>query len=304
MEKKTHVIIASVVLSVLVWLSVSMNSQYSVAIRVPFRLSGLPQNISPASPVPHSILVRVRGTGWQLASSYLSTASNIDFDASSLERKRILLTGKELAYSLDIGSSAEVLSFTPDSIVIILDTVIAKKIPLLSRAYVIPHDGFMIGGKPEVDPDSVTISGAKKLLEGINSWFTEPKRFRNAINPIDTKIALDDSLGGLIKFDAAQAEVKIDVEQIAENTYKNIPIKILNNADSVGILLLPPTVDITIRGGINAMSAITADSLTATLDYNSLIHSRFPHIDPDIKAPSAFQVISVHPDSVEFVIRK
>lgn len=304
MEKKTHVIIASIVLSILVWLSVSMNNQYSVAVKVPFRVIGLQKNIALANPVPRTISVRVRGTGWQLASSFLSTGSSIDFDASNLERKRILLTGKELAYSLDLGSSAEVLNFTPDSILISFDTVITKRIPLLSRVEVAPRDGFMIGGEPFLNPDSVTISGARRLLDRIDYWFTDPKRFKNVINSIDTKVSLVDSLTGLVELDVKQAEVKIDVEQIAENTYKNVPIKILNNKDSLQILLLPPTVDVTIRGGVNMMSDITSDSLSASLDYINLVNSLSSHIEPEIKAPDAFQVIAVHPDSIEFVIRR
>ncbi len=190
MEKKTHVIIASIVLSILVWLSVSMNNQYSVTIRVPFRVSGFQRNIALANPVPKSISVRVRGTGWQVASSYLSTASSIDFDASNLEKRKILLTSAELAYSLDLGSSAEVVSFTPDSIWLILDTVITKRIPLLAKVDVVPHDGFIVRGKPVIQPDSVTISGAKRVVDGIDFWPTELKRFRNVINSVDTRVLL------------------------------------------------------------------------------------------------------------------
>ena len=304
MEKKTHVIIASLVLSILVWLSVSMNNQYSVTIRVPFRVSGLQRNIALSAPVPRSILVRARGTGWQLASSLLSTASSIDFDVSSLERKKTLLTAKELAYSLDLGSSAEVLNFTPDSILISLDTEIAKKVPLISRVEVVPHEGFMVSGEPVISPDSVIISGARKLLDGIDSWFTQPKRFKNVINSVDAKVNLIDSLVGLVKLDATEAEVKIDVEQITENTYKNIPLKILNNNDSMQVLLLPPAVDVTIRGGIKMMSDITVDSLSASLNYKNLVGSVSPYMRPNVNAPPAFQVIAVHPDSIEFVIRK
>jgi YbbR domain-containing protein len=304
MEKKTHVIIASLVLSILVWLSVSMNNQYSVSIKVPFKVSGLRRNVALANPVPHAVSVRVRGTGWQLASSLVSTSSSIDFDASAVERKRILLTSKELAYSLDLGSSAEVLNFIPDSIVISLDTVITKRIPLLSRVEVIPHEGFMINGQPILIPDSVTISGARRLVDKIDYWFTETKKFKNVINSVDTKAALSDSLSGLVKIDAVRAEVRVDVEQIAENTYKEIPIKIVNNRDSLQILLLPPMVDVTIRGGVNMMTEMASDSISASLDYKDLVNSLSSYITPRVNAPRAFQVIAVHPDSIEFVIRK
>jgi YbbR domain-containing protein len=162
----------------------------------------------------------------------------------------------------------------------------------------------MVRGEPIIQPDSVAISGAKRVVDGIYSWPTEPKKFKNVTNSVDTKVLLSDSLARLIKLDAAQAEVKIDIEQITENTYKSIPVKILNNRDSAQILLLPPTVDVTIRGGINMMSDITADSLIVSLDYNNLIGSLSSRAEPDVKVPPEFQVIGVHPDTLEFVIRK
>ncbi|MFZ1081056.1 MAG: hypothetical protein WAO19_03935 [Candidatus Kryptoniota bacterium] len=305
MEKKTHVIVASIILSILVWLSVSMNNEYSVALRLPFRVSDLPDNIALANVVPRTILVRVRGTGWQIASSYLSTNSSIDVDASNLDNRRIVLTSRELGYSLDLGSAAEVVSFTPDTVAITLDTIISKLVPVVTtKIGVAPRSGFTVVGQPEITPDSITISGARSVVNKINSWQTEPKKFRNVINEIDTKLPLSDSLSGLVKLSTQEANVKIDVEQIAENTYKNIPIHILNNKDSTKILLLPPAIDLTIRGGINTMSDLTPDSFGVTVDYNDLANSASSHIRPNVELPATLQLITIQPDSIEFVIRK
>lgn len=304
MEKKTHVIVASLILSILTWLSVSMNNEYSVAVRVPFRVNNLPDGIALARPVPYTILIRIRGTGWQLASAYLSTTSAINIDASNLEKRRTVLTSRELGYSLNLSSSAEVVSFTPDTVTITLDTVISKVVPIASGIEVIPRKGFMIVGEPQITPDSITISGAQKLLDGINAWYTESRRFKNVMNEVDMRLSLSDSLKGLIKLEMQQVKLKIDIEQIAENTYKNVQVKVLNNSDSVQVLLLPPTVDVTVRGGINAMSEMTSDSLRATVNYKALVYSTSSYIHPNIEMPPTMRAIAIQPDSIEFVIRK
>ncbi len=267
-------------------------------------MSGLSENTALANRVPRTVLVRIRGTGWQLASSDYFAATNIDYDVSNVEKKRVTLTGRELGYSLNLGSSAEVLSFTPDSILITLDTVVTKKVPIISRVLAIPRDGFMVARAVSVYPDSVTISGAGKLLEGVDFWFTNPKDYKNVINSIETKVPLVDSLRGLVSLNVNQVVVNIDIEQVTENTYKNIPITIKSIPDSAGILLLPPTVDVTIRGGINMIADLTADSLKATVSYRDLMSSGSPRLRPRVTVPSGFEVIAVQPDSVEFVIRK
>lgn len=304
MEKKSHAIIASIILSILVWLSVSMNYQYSVAVRVPFRVSDLPANLSLANAVPRHVLVRIRGIGWQVASSYLSTTASINFDASTLTKKRILLTSRDLGYSLDVGSSAEVLGFDPDTILISVDSTVTKKVPIVARIDVDPREGFMMVGSPKVTPDSVALTGARKLLNGIDAWYTQPRDFKKVINGISATIPLSDTLGGIVDVGASEANVKVDVEQIADNTYHNIQIEIVDNPDSANILLLPPTVDVTVRGGINDMADVTSDSFKVTVNYHRLINSTSTYFRPDIEAPAALQVIAVKPDSIQFIIRK
>ncbi len=304
MEKKTHVIVASVFLSVLVWLSVSMNNQYSVAVRVPFRVTELPEGISLASPIPQSIVVRIRGTGWQVASSYLSATASINFDASTMNKRQLLLTSRDLGYSLDVGSSAEVLGFEPDTVQISVDSTTTKRVPVIPRIDVIPREGFTVVSDPAVDPDSVTITGARRLLSRIEVWYTQRREFKKTINGIDATIPLSDTLTGIVTVNAREANVRVSVEQVADNIYRNIPVKITDNTDSTKIILLPPTVDVTVRGGINEMADVNSDSFSVTADYNRLIHSTSAYFQPTVEAPAQLQVIDVKPDSIEFIIRK
>lgn len=304
MEKKTHAIVASVILSILVWLSVSMNNQYSVSVSIPFRVNNLPANLSLAAPVPRHVQVRIRGTGWQLASSYLSTTAAINFDASNITKRILILTSRDLGYSLDVGSSAEVLGFDPDTVTIRLDTRITKKVPVVPMIDVEPRDGFMVVGKPEVTPDSVTITGARNLVNRMQYWETQPRTFKRVINAINATIPLSDTLSGIVLVAAREASVRVDVEQVADNTYSNIPVKVTDNSDSVNILLLPPTVNVTVRGGINEMANVTPDSFSASANYLNLVRAHSPYFRPSVIAPRQLQIIEVSPDSIEFIIRK
>lgn len=304
MEKKTHVIVASLILSILLWLSVSMNDEYTVNMRVPLKVSDLPGNVALASPIPRTVLVRVRGTGWQLASSYLSSTSSINLDIPNFDRRRIVFTGSELGYSLELGSAAQVLGFTPDSIVVTLDKIISKRVPIVPKVSIQPHAGYMVVGTTTITPDSVTVSGALRLLMNLDAWYTQERQFKNVMNEIDITLPLSDTLAGITKLDSRSIRFTSDVEQIAENTYKDIRIKILNEHDSSKILLLPPTVNVTLRGGLGIMAQVTADSLNAAVDYESLVRSLSGYFIPSIGTPDDLQVISVQPDSVQFVIRK
>lgn len=215
MEKKTHVIVASVILSILVWLSVSMNMVYSVALRMPFTVTNFPDNMVLANSVPRTILVRVRGTGWQIASSYLSTNASVDVDASNLDSRRVVLTSRELGYAINLGSSAEVVSFSPDTVTVTMDSIMSRIVPILTtKVEVLPRNGFMAVGEPILTPDSVTISGARSVLNKIDAWQIVPRKFKNVMNAIDRNLPLSDSLSALVHLTR--------VKRISRSTYNKL----------------------------------------------------------------------------------
>jgi len=304
MERKTHVIVASIILSILVWLSVSMNNQYSVSIRVPLRILNLPDDLALANPVPRDIVVRIRGTGWELAAAYFSSTTSINVDAANFESRRIVLTSRDLGYSLDLGTSAEVLGFTPDSLMITTDTIITKEVAVIPRVTIQPRDNYAVVGPVRVSPDSVWITGARRLLSRMESWYTERKSFSGTSDDIDITLALSDTLARVVHVGSQSVEFQADIQQLTDNTFKNVPITVINDRDSVKVLLLPPTVDVTVRGGIGLMSDLTADSFKATVDYEFLSRSTSSRFLPTMKLPALLKLISVQPDSIEFVIKK
>jgi len=169
---------------------------------------------------------------------------------------------------------------------------------------VVPRDGFTVVGGPEVNPDSVTLTGARRLLAGIDEWYTEARSFERRINSVSTTLPLSDSLGGIVRLGVSEAAVTVDVEQVADNTYRDISVRIEHNIDSTKIILLPPTVNLTVRGGINEMANISADSFSVTGDYRSLVRSRSNYFRPTVGIPANLTLLRVTPDSIEYIIRK
>lgn len=304
MEKKTHVVIASIILSFFVWLSVSMNEEYTIVLRVPFVVKNLPEGMALASEVPRTIVVRLRGTGWQIASAYFSPSTQIEADLSNVESKKLIFTSREFAYSMNIGSNVQVLSYMPDTVVLAIDSISEKKVPVVSRVVIEPRRGFMTVGSQQIIPDSVEISGARRLINSIQSWPTEFRLIKNVDRTREIKVPLLDSLHNIMSFSTDEVKVITDVQQIVENQYTGIPVKIIGLTDSSQIMLLPPVIAVTLRGGIKTIADLTNDSISAFVDYSVLKKLRTDKFVPDIIAPQNTQVIKVEPDSVEFIFRK
>ncbi|MGC8596152.1 MAG: CdaR family protein [Candidatus Kryptoniota bacterium] len=304
MEKKTHVIIASIILSFFVWLSVSMNEEYTIVLRVPFVVKNLPDGMALASEVPKTIVVRLRGTGWQIASAYFSPSTQIEADLSNVESQKLIFTSREFGYSLNIGSNVQILSYNPDTVVLAIDSISQRVVPIVSRVVVQPRQGFMTVGPQQIVPDSVTISGARRLISSIRAWPTAFRLIKNADRTKETIVPLLDSLSNIVSFSTDEVKVVTDVQQIVENQYSGIPVKISGLTDSSQIMLLPPVINVTLRGGIKTIADLTNDSIHAFVDYSVLKNLGTNKFVPDIIVPQNTQIIKIQPDSVEFIFRK
>lgn len=304
MEKKTHVIIASIILSFFVWLSVSMNEEYTIVLRIPFVVKNVPDGMALASEVPRTIVVRLRGTGWQIASAYFSPSTQIEADLSNIEGRRLIFTSKEFSYSLNMGSNAQVLSYSPDTVILTIDSISEKRVPVVSRVVIEPRRGFMTVGAQKIIPDSITISGARLLIKSIQSWPTAFRLIKNADRTKETMVPLLDSLHNILSFSNDEVKVVTDVQQIVENPFSGVPISINGLEDSSQVMLLPPTITVTLRGGIKTIADLTNDSIHAFVDYSVLKNLEANKFVPEIIAPQNTQVIKIQPDSVEFIFRK
>ncbi|WP_271856335.1 CdaR family protein [Patiriisocius marinus] len=175
-------------------------------------------------------------------------------------------TLKELIQS-QINNSYTVQRVVPREIVISLESLNFKDVPVEIVSDLKFKSGFGESGAVIIDPKTVTITGASLYLDTITSVKTTVIKASEVSQPLNLKVDLQ-------QFDVTKVQIEpkfITYKQhVVEFSQKRISldITVLNAPSDATLRLLPSKIGISFNVPIENFNAITADDFTVTVDYN------------------------------------
>jgi len=303
-NKQFHIILASVIFAILMWFSINMGYEYTVAKRIPVVLENRREDRALKYPIPKSITVRFQGRGWQLAGLYFLPDILYVIDLSSLNVEQFVITARDFAEHVKIPFSLQPLDIKPDTMVLAFEESREKKVPVVPRIAVTTPDGYGMVGSVTTVPESVRISGTKSTLDAIPIWHTEHRRYDNQRTGVDAEVALEDPMNYAVDFSPRTVRFRFDIEPFAEKTFEGVSIFVLGAPLSREVVFLPPKINITVRGSIDELSALTADNFQAKIDYQTLIEDSTGTVVPSLSVPEGVRVVRRAPERFQFIIRK
>jgi YbbR domain-containing protein len=301
-NKNIHILIATTVFAFLLWWSVSMSEEYQVQVSAPLVIEGLPPGKALTHPLPRSVRLTFKERGWQLAK--LAWKSDIRWvvDLNRLPNVHTLTLldfGKQLGERLRI----QPIAMSPESLVIELDSLVSKRVVVVPSYSILFSEGYGQVGLVTFVPESITVSGARRLLKTIDRWPTQHQTFENVRQTVNATMPLHDTTSTLI-LSSNQVKLTIVVQQFAEKSFIAIPIEILSSPDNREIVLNSPNIDIVVRGGIEQLSGVTKNQIRALLDYRAILADTSGFVVPEIKLPNGLQIVRRSPDRLGYVVRK
>jgi YbbR domain-containing protein len=306
MEKlnRTPVIIASIVFAVGLWLIVNLGFDYTTTKDIPLVIQNLPDDIAFRTTPPEYIRARVRGEGWKLLGMQIGGETKYILDLGN-ERSTVLVrTATELPERLRVPSGIDVTELSPPQFALNLEQKSSRRIPIQPVLDVTYREGFSRIGPLSVSPDSVTILGAESVIATIDYWKTKPLVLRDVRDPVRRAVDLSDSLSRIIKLDIAAAEVRFDVQPIAEKTITGLRINVEGVPANREVMVIPPRIDLVVRGGINQLAAIDEESFSAQINYRDILADTSGIVTARIVGPNNVRIVQRSPERVRYVIRR
>lgn len=303
-EKKLPIFFFSLLFAFFVWVSVDLGNEFQITMDVPVRIDNLQPAKAIASSIPQSVKVKIQGTGWQLLNTILSPNIRYAIDFSNLSKRDTLFTYKNLNERISFPHGIHIFEIYPESVLVVLDTRIAKTIPIEPDVRVSYRKGFDIVGDVRSSPDSITISGARSLLNSITCWKTKPIMLTDINAPAKISGELIDTLQLEINRPRIAPVIEFDVQPIAEKTITDIPIDISQVPSNRTIVLIPPKMSIIIRSGVNTIAALTEKDFHISVDYAAILLDTSGMVQPTIHVPKNVTVVQRDPDRIQYVVRK
>ena len=232
-KDKYRVFIVFTVLALFTSIVGKLTSVYERDIVFKINLVDVPEDKIVYNKSSDSVLLKVRGYGFNLAKFYLS---NPEFKISVKKLKEInntFIWNQEQNFNdikLDFDPSVELLTIYEDSILFYFDQYVSenkKIIPNVSLNYLSGFDSFNL---PQLSIDSVSILGPKDIIGSINYVDTESIKLNNVSSDVKMNLSLIKPGFENISLESSIVEYKLEVDRYTEETIA-IPVNVLSNSE-------------------------------------------------------------------------
>jgi YbbR domain-containing protein len=303
-NKNIHIVIFSALFAVVLWLSVNMGYEYQSVISVPLVLDNIKPNRALARPIPSSVNVKVRTSGWQLVGLSFVPDFHYVLDVGDISNRYNFATSKDITERLKLPQGIRTIDIKPETVAVVLDEKINKNVPVEALVRMSFRDGYGVVGDVRTTPDSVTLTGAKSLLDKIDQWQTEPLEFSNLKSSVNTRVAVSDTFAFGITPTPSFVSLQFDVQPTAEKSFKGIPVEVNQVPGNRVVVLIPPKVDIIIRGGVEQIAAAEQKEFSAYIDYKSILLDTTGSLQAVVTTPRNIKVVKQQPERLQYVVRK
>ena len=305
MEKKRyHIIIASIIFAILIWITVNLRDEYTVVMHVPVVLNNLKEGKALKYSIPKNVSMRFKGSGWQLAGLHIFQDLKYYIDLSLLRDEDYVITGRDWMEHIKLPFSLQPIEIKPDTIILAVDNYKGKRVPILINVMITYKDGYGQVGQPNISPESLLISGSKNLLESVSYWPTTFRKLADLNVPVNIDIPLEEPANYSIDLHTKRVLLQIDVQPFAEKTFTRVPITTVGTPQNQEVVFIPPRMDIIVRGGIQQLSKLTQEDFHASVSFQSLSKDTIESIVPDVTVYSDVKIISKMPNRFKYIIRK
>ncbi len=302
-KRNIHIIIATTLFAVLLWSFVSLSEQYQINVTAALVIQSLPPGKAISSNLPREVKLTLNDNGWRLAKLTANSNIKLIIDLNTMPSYLTVLTLRDFSEQLGGRLGIQPISMSPESVYITLDELATKRVPVEARYTATFRDGYGQVGGATMQPETVTISGARSILGQIERWPTAQQTFDQVRHPIDAVVSLNDSISSLA-FTPERVSLRLNVQQFAEKDFPGIPIEFVSVPPNREIILSSSKLDVFVRGGIDQLAHVNSSSFRVIVDYRVILEDTSGFIEPEIISPAGIQVVRRTPERLQYVIRK
>lgn len=303
MQKNIYVIFLSVVISVFLWVSISLTNDYTAVIKLPIKFFNVPESYVLTVPSNNEVSVKVRGKGWNLLSQMITKQNDFSVDAGKSLKKDQKI--KLADYSSDntwLTAKFQILGIEPETISFTFEKLGHSKVKIVPNLQLEFKSGYGLANEVNIVPDSVQVSGPINLVQGLEEVHTKLLSLTNLSEKGDYKVELSDIPGLVYNFQTVT--VQLNVQRIVEKSFEDVNIKIFDVPSDRDVVLLPNKISVLLRGGIDVLGKLNNQEIFASIYYRDAVLDTSGMIKPVVQIPKYTELVSMKPEKLKYVIKK
>lgn len=261
---------------------------------------------------PRKVSLRVKAFGYTLLRCKMSAALNpIEFDFNkqplhltngSFSKQYILTSRAHNSVVAQFGSDILIEGIEPDTLHFEFAKVVEKSVVVEPDIQTDFERQFMLGGAISIEPEKITITGPKSILDTIYKVKTSSLKLNKLNQRVEKKLSLIPI--HQVGFSHRNVMVTVPVEKYTELSIK-IPIDVENAPDDIRLIAVPKTVEVKCNVVLSKYFDIKPDMFRAVVDYNLMHQSLSNKLKVKLTViPESVSLLDFQPKYIEYIIEK
>lgn len=294
-------------ISVLMWLVISLQKNYQTVITIPFDYSQWDERYVTEADLPREISVEIEDKGLVLLSRQLFSHPRpipLTLSKKQIKRGTFTVTTTELKRLVQeqLSSSTRIRDISPQSINLALNKRHEKEVLISPRITVQPANGFRLVSI-STEPASISIFGSKKTVDAVKAVYTDTLTLNNLSKNKKLHINLMPIDG--ITLSENEVAVEVHIEELTEQTFE-LPITLLNVPENVHLRALPGRAQLTITLPLSSFGKISEEEFELAVDWNDIDPSDSSSLLPIqvIKKAEEVDRYRLTPEKIQYIIEE
>jgi YbbR domain-containing protein len=251
---------------------------------------------------PDKISVKLKAKGWQLITMALGSQTEYIVSADKDSGIISLDPFNEINENNWLSAGVTITEINPRQISFKVEKNKFKRLKIEAATDLSFSNEYGLATPIRIYPDSVLVAGPSSVLDNITSIKTKVVKLSSLDSKIKIITELEEPKG--FELEQKKAELTIDVQRIVERTFDNIKIQINGMPNDRNVVLIPNTIDCSLRGGINIIGKINPNEISATIEYGEIVYDTLGSVQPKIVIPQNTQVVFTKPVRLNYIIKK
>ena len=277
-QSRGIVIAVCVLIASVLWMTFTLQEVKVVTLQVPTQVINVPPDQALEQMPPQSASVQVEGEGVQLLWLYYNPPL-IPIDVSQ--------GAVNLADAINLPDNVRLQSITPRQVSVDKEPRITTRIPVRPRVNVETPPAYELVRPPRIRPDSVTVSGAQSIIEGLEYWPTDSVTVENVRDSMATRVPLADTLNQLVTRSINNVTFIAQAGKFAEAT-REIEVEVTGVPSGQNVVTLEPsTVRVRYRVLFDQLfESQRAPNFFATVSYDQIRADTTGYVRPRLHVPT------------------
>ena len=276
--KEWLILLLSLLFAFFIWFTHSLSKDYSSYFHYYINVVTNIEGRTNESISSDKIIIRGRASGFYILNHRLKKDQYLDLKLSpesfeyanedDIFQISSVLLEEELKRVL--ADDVDIESIVSRQLIFDFPKVLYKVVPVVAKLDIEFEQQYMLLGSPLLQPDSVVIYGEEKVLEKIDSVYTEAIYYRDlskSVKGLSKLIPIKD-----IRYSEQNIFYNIDVERFVEQNIV-IPLTSVNVPYTKQLLPVPSYITVVYRRPFKSKSVLKENDFSFVIDFNDFLES-------------------------------